>query len=287
MIIVRLQGRLGNQMFQYALAKSLQASGKNVTIDSGMLGYDGNHNELGLFPSVQKEMQEASATMVERLGDCNKSLAHKLKRRLLGYKKTHILEKGYVYHADIFELDDVYLEGYWQSERYFNGIAEEIRRLYTFPPIADSGNQELKEEIQSCNAVSMHIRRGDYLSAKNAPMHGGICTAAYYENAIAYIREHVENPKFYIFTDDAAWAREHYQDSKTYIIADRNHGEQSYRDMQLMSLCRHNIIANSSFSWWGAWLNPNQNKIVVAPPRWFNLEETPDIWCAGWKVVEN
>lgn len=287
MIIVRLQGRLGNQMFQYALAKSLKAAGKEVYIDSSMLKYDRNYNELGLFPIVEKEMQEATIDMVHRLGDCNKSFFHKVKRKTLGYKKTHILERGYAYNEDIFKLDDVYLEGYWQTERYFKDIENQIRYVYTFPEIVDGVNKCLQEEMQSCNSISMHIRRGDYLDAKNAPVHGNICTVAYYENAIDYMKEHVDNPRFYIFTDDAKWAREQYQDREMFIIVDQNHGKQSYRDMQLMGGCKHNIIANSSFSWWGAWLNDNKDKIVVAPPTWFNTDKTPDIWCEGWIVLPN
>lgn len=287
MIIVRLQGRLGNQMFQYALAKSLQASGKEATIDSSMLKYDGNYNELGLFPNIKREIQEASPDMVVKLGDCNKSLLFKIKRKVVGYKSTHVLEKDYIYTDAVFHMDNVYLEGYWQSEKYFRVIEDEIRRIYTFPEITDSINQQLAEKIQSCNSVSLHVRRGDYLNSKNAPMHGNICTPVYYENAITYIKEHVNNPKFFIFTDDVKWIREHYQDEENYVIVDQNHGESSFRDMQLMSLCQHNITANSSFSWWGAWLNQNKDKIVITPPKWFNLAETPDIWCDGWKVLEN
>jgi hypothetical protein len=286
MIIVRLQGRLGNQMFQYALAKSLQESGKNVTIDSSMLKYDGNHNELGLFENVKSEYIEADSHLVAKLGDCNKSFPYKVKRKIIGYKKTHILENNYAYNAAIFDMDNVYLEGYWQTEKYFKNIEGQIRTLYTFPTITDKSNLDLEDKIKSCNSVSLHIRRGDYLSDKNAPMHGDICTKAYYDNAIKYIKERVDNPKFYIFTDDAEWARQQYKDEE-YTIVDQNHADNSFRDMQLMSLCKHNIIANSSFSWWGAWLNTNKDKIVTAPPKWFNLAETPDVWCEGWKVIGN
>jgi hypothetical protein len=286
MIIVRLQGRLGNQMFQYALAKSLQASGKNVTMDSSMLKYDGNHNELGLFERVKSEFREADPSDVSRLGDCNKSVLYKVKRKTLGYKKTHILEKNYAYDASIFDMDNVYLEGYWQTEKYFKNVEEQIRTLYKFPMFIDKSNIDLADIIKSENSVSLHIRRGDYLSEKNAPMHGNICNNVYYENAIKYIKERVDNPVFFIFTDDTEWARQKYKGVE-YTIVDQNHADNSFRDMQLMTMCKHNIIANSSFSWWGAWLNSNKDKIVIAPPKWFNLADTPDIWCDGWKVMEN
>jgi hypothetical protein len=273
-------------MFQYALAKSLQASGKNVTLDSSMLRYDGNHAELSLFPKIREEYKEADSYLIAKLGDCNKSILHKVKRKIIGYKKTHVLEKDYAYNPSVFDMDNVYLEGYWQSEKYFSNIESQIRSLYTFPEITDKSNLDLADKIKSCNSVSIHIRRGDYLSEKNAPMHGNICTKAYYDNAIKYISENVANPQFYIFTDDAEWARQQYK-GEEYTIVDQNHADNSFRDMQLMSMCKHNIIANSSFSWWGAWLNPNKDKIVTAPPKWFNLADTPDIWCDGWKVMDN
>lgn len=287
MIIVKLMGRLGNQMFQYALAKSLQAAGRDVAMDSTMLPYDGNHNELGIFPHVAEEMREADPQLVKLIGDCNKSLLCKIKRKAVGYKRTHIREQGYAYHPELSGLDNVYLDGYWQTEKYFINIEDEIRRLYTFPWIEDLHNRHLAEKIQGCNSVSIHIRRGDYLNAQNAPMHGNICTKAYYDNAIYYVNERVSAPQFFVFTDDAEWARSEYGSRSGYTIVDVNRGGQSFRDMQLMSLCRHNIIANSSFSWWGAWLNQNRDKIVVAPPKWFNLAETPDVWCEGWKIAGN
>lgn len=286
MIIVKLMGRLGNQMFQFALAKSLGSDGKEVLIDDSMLRYDNDHMELGVFPKVERELKIAPPQMAGRLGDLDKSLFGKIRRRTIGYKKTHIRERGYAYHPELFKLDGVYLDGYWQTERYFINIEETIRMLYTFPEIEDEENSAMAERIQGCDSVSLHIRRGDYLSAKNAPMHGDICTRAYYDRAIGHIREHVGSPQFFIFTDDAQWARAEYGDKKAFTVVDINHGSQSFRDMQLMSLCRHHIVANSSFSWWGAWLDQRRDKIVVAPPKWFNLAETPDIWCDGWTVME-
>lgn len=287
MIIVKLMGRLGNQMFQYALVKRLQSMEKDVIIDSTMLKYDNNRNELGVFPNVCKEFREADKKYVDKLGDCNKAVFYKIKRKVFGYKKTHVREQEYLYHPEILELDNVYLDGYWQTEKYFSSIKNEIHQLYTFPAIEDTENTQMAGLIQNCNSISLHIRRGDYLSAKNAPMHGNICTKAYYNNAIDYMNEHVDAPYFFIFTDDPEWARIEYGNRTNYTIVDINHDGNSYRDMQLMSLCRHNIVANSSFSWWGAWLNKNKDKIVVMPPKWFNLAKTPDIKCEGWTVVEN
>lgn len=281
MIIVKLQGRLGNQMFQYALARKLQKQGKEVYIDSSILKFDGNHNELGIFEGTN-HIVEADIQAVKELGDCKKTFLAKVKRKLFGYKKTHILENGYGYHPEVFDLDHVYLEGYWQTEKFFKDIEQVIREDFQFSTIVDPQNKEMLQKIETCQAVSMHIRRGDYLSEKNAPMHGNICTKAYYDKAISYMKEKVENPIFFVFTDDAKWAGQEYGNTEEFVIVDINHGDNSYRDMQLMSLCKHHIIANSSFSWWGAWLDANPEKIVVAPSKWFNLAETPDVWCEEW-----
>lgn len=286
MVIVRLTGRLGNQMFQYALARSLQSQGKEIYIDSSMLKYDDNHYELGIYSGCSA-IGEVTEKDKDRLGDCRKDLVAKVKRKVLGYKKTHVVENGYQYHPEIFELNQVYLEGYWQSEKYFKKIGQLIRSDFTFPEIKEKNNLALAEQIARGQSVSLHIRRGDYLEKKYAPMHGNICNKKYYDNAIAYIRTRVEQPLFYVFTDDVQWAKEQYKEQPDFIIIDGNNGDKSFRDMQLMSMCKHHIIANSSFSWWGAWLDKNPEKIVVAPPKWFNLADTPDIWCEGWERVEN
>lgn len=286
MIIVRLTGRLGNQMFQYALARSLQAQGKEVYIDSSMLKYDGNHYELGIYARCSA-VREVTMKDRNRLGDCQKNPIFKIKRKVIGYKKTHIVENGYQYHPELYAMDEVYLEGYWQSEKYFKDIEKIIRADFLFPPIQGECNRKMAEHIKEKQSVSLHIRRGDYLEKKYAPMHGNICNRQYYQNAIAYIREHVEYPVFYVFTDDVQWASKQYKNQDDFIIVDENSGDQSFRDMQLMSMCKHHIIANSSFSWWGAWLDANPEKIVVAPSKWFNLAETPDIWCKNWIICDN
>lgn len=286
MIIVRLTGRLGNQMFQYALARSLQSQGKEVYIDSCMLKYDGNQYELGIYTGCSS-INETVMKDRDRLGDCRKDYISKIKRKLFGYKKTHIVENGYQYHPELFTMDEIYLEGYWQSEKYFKNIGQLIREDFTFPDLKEERNLALAEQMGQVQSVSLHIRRGDYLEKKYAPMHGNICNKQYYENAIAYMEEHVQHPVFYIFTDDVEWAKEQYRNREDFVIVDENSGNQSFRDMQLMSSCKHHIIANSSFSWWGAWLDMNPDKIVVAPPKWFNLAETPDIWCKDWIKIAN
>src|SRR5690606_38192956 len=147
-------------------------------------------------------------------------------------------------------------------------VAEELREHFQFPQITDIKNKELIQHIQQRNSVSLHVRRGDYLIASNQHL-GSICDNAYYEKAITYINEKTDSPLFVIFSNDIPWCKETFNNIDA-IFVDWNTGNQSYIDMQLMSLCKHNIIANSSFSWWGAWLNNNPDKIVVSPNKWIN-----------------
>lgn len=279
MIIVKLQGRLGNQMFQYALAKSLEKSGKKVKIDSSQLIYDNNKNELNIFPI---DIEEATEEEVAHYGDCNKQFIHKVLRHTVGYKKSHYLEKGMEFHPEVFELDEKYLDGYWQTEKYFHNIEAEIRDIFRFPKDSEERNLRIREEMKKHCSVSVHIRRGDYQSKEVQRLYGNPCNEEYYRKAVEYFREKYENPHFFVFTNDKEWVKEQFAGIGDMIFVDWNDGSNSYRDMQLMSLCKHNIIANSSFSWWGAWLNQNPEKTVIAPKVWFEKIPTPDVWCEGW-----
>ena len=151
---------------------------------------------------------------------------------------------------------------------------------YDKEELLNEATRELRNTIENCNAASLHVRRDDYLSTTYAYGFGGICTTAYYQNAIAYMKEKTIDPAFFVFSDDINWCRENL-DVEGATFVDCNHGDESWQDMFLMSKCKHNIIANSSFSWWGAWLNNNTNKIVVAPDRWWNgLKDdvVPETW---------
>ena len=165
---------------------------------------------------------------------------------------------------------DCYYDGYWQHEEYFCDVKETIWEAFSFPEPADGQNKEIIALLRASESVSLHVRRGDYV---NHPLFRGICDSDYYKRAIHYIEERV-NPRLYcVFSNDMAWCESYLPGllpGKKVVYVDWNKGAESYVDMQLMSLCRHNIIANSSFSWWGAWLNRNPQKVVVAPERWMN-----------------
>lgn len=280
MIIIKSVGGLGNQLFQYALYMRLQTLGKIVKIDFSQLYKDNIQNELTIFGN---EILQPSPKEIAELGDCAQNVFSKVRRKLGIKKKSYIEEKAnYTYDPEILSLDNVYLFGYWQTEKYFVEIRDNILQALRFPAITEPRNIEYEKRIKNCQtSVSLHVRRGDYLINKFKKRYGGICTNEYYEKAVGYFKQKYPEAHFFVFTNDEEWVSKQFQSIDMTIIKG-NAGKLSYRDMQLMSMCQHNIIANSSFSWWGAWLNQNQNKEVIMPPMWNRVKETPDIWVPGW-----
>jgi hypothetical protein len=277
MIITKLNGGLGNQLFQYAAGRRLaHARGVDLKLDISGLGnlnyWSMRHYELAPFDVVQTFATDEEITKLLRPYS---GLVPRLFRRIM--QKNEQLPMSYIneqhYHFDprILDLPDgVYLDGYWQSEKYFADIVELIREEVSVKDPLAGRNAELCQEIADCQAVSMHVRRGDYVNNEITHRVHGVCGLDYYARAVEYIVSRINRPVFLIFSDDPAWVRENIRLDQPVRIVDHNDPEHGYEDMRLMSLCRHHIIANSSFSWWGAWLNSRLDKIVVAPQRWFN-----------------
>lgn len=203
-------------------------------------------------------------------------------KRLLPRLKTLIKEsKDLVYEPQIFSVStSKYYDGYWQSEKYFDNCIANIRDAFKFPKL-DSINQNLIEKLNGKISVSIHIRRGDYLKD---PLFRGLTDIDYYNRAIQYILNVVNVDCFVIFSNDIEWCKQNIAQLTNLecVFVNWNKGVNSFRDMQLMSLCKHNIIANSSFSWWGAWLNNNPEKIVITPLKWINREYKTDIIPSSW-----
>ena len=176
------------------------------------------------------------------------------------------------------------MDGFWQSDKYFLKYESEIRKDFSFPSFTDRVNINLLSEIINSNSVSIHIRRGDYIQMNSAIESHPLCSIKYYQSAISKIKEIIEKPKFYFFSDDIEWVKNQFFSVENAIFVNHNKGKDSYKDMQLMANCKHNIIANSSFSWWGAWLNPNPKKIVIAPKNWFKDTsiDTSDLIPSTW-----
>ena len=290
MIIVRVAGGLGNQMFQYAMYKSLEKKGKLVKLDSkSFYETKKEHNGYELERIFDIKPNKPTKEDLEKFDENNISTLFKIKRKLFGDKKFVYDTKEYVFNKDVYKLKNSYLNGYWQSIKYFEGIENDIKKDFRFKNQLDNKNLEILNEIENSNSISIHIRRGDYMSPENYNMYGCIATPTYYKKAIKVIEEKVENPTFFVFSNDMDWVKKNIQINSRVFYIDINSGNGSYKDMQLMSNCKHNIIANSSFSWWGAWLNENKNKIVIAPKKWINREDVDsnkiELFCEGWTLL--
>ena len=195
-----------------------------------------------------------------------------------------IVEPYLDYWAGINQVSpNAYLMGYWQSEKYFQFIEAIIRADFVFKQAMSNSNQLIANQIEQSNAVSLHVRRGDYANNPLTAATHGLCSMDYYMQAIQHIGECVYEPNFFIFSDDIVWVKENLKINFPCFYVDGNYGEESYNDMRLMSLCKHHIIANSSFSWWGAWLNQYAGKIVIAPNKWFAHDtDVKDLLPESW-----
>jgi len=288
-IITHVIGGLGNQMFQYAVGRALSlARGVPLRLDTqDFEGYT-LHNGFELHRIFNIDAQIANARDVRQvlgwraLSPLRRKLFHKRFVKFRGKNLFVDSLSNHRYHlADM--PDTCYLMGNWQSERYFVQVADTIRADFSFKVLPSGRNAELVELIGKTTAVSLHVRRGDIASNPASLAVHGLCSLDYYRRAIEYVTANVAKPEFVIFSDDMAWVRENLHVDHPCHYVDHNKGLESYNDMRLMSLCHHHIIANSSFSWWGAWLNPNMDKIVVAPQRWFAANyDSSDIVPSSW-----
>lgn len=250
MIIVRIQGGLGNQLFQYALYESFRNIGREVKAD--VTGYlDGREERELELGKLGIEMDLANRNELHRYYADNSVWTDRILRYTLG-RKRYIKENSCEFNPQIFNLYNGYLNGYWQSEKYFQEVANKIRRNIIFQNINTPEIMSMETKMERNESVSVHIRIGDYL--QNLEMYGNICTPEYYRKAFEYMQEKVKNPVFYVFSDEPEKAEE-ILNGYNYCMVTENRGENSYKDMYLMSRCRHHIIANSTFSWWGAWLD--------------------------------
>lgn len=288
MIITKLIGGLGNQMFQYAAGKAL-ACRHGVEVKVGLSELNKNAGdkytqrayELGIFASG---IQVASDKELEPFteGDGNR-IKRELQRRLpFLFNTLNAVESGSAYHPGFARYPkNTYLQGFWQSETYFKDYETEIRKDFRFRDSVTDACRHLKEKVTACNAVSLHVRRGDYVSNPSANKFHGLCPPEYYQDAVNYIARSQKDLELFVFSDDIAWCKEHLKFGCPVHFMETH---TAYEDMYLMSQCHHHIIANSSFSWWGAWLNSKADKIVVAPKQWFldPSVNTSDIIPASW-----
>lgn len=280
MIITRLHGRLGNQMFQFAAASGLAMRlGTQVALDprNALNRGEGELSDVFDLPVVEAPELPPARHLAP--------LRYQM-WRLTGKRQVFRRERGLGFNQDIHKWgDDSYLHGYWQSERYFAHIAEDIRRAFRFPDFTTRQNADMAERIAQGVSLSLHVRRGDYLTLGAHVL----CDQAYYEAALRAVLDGVEGtPTVYVFSDDPGWAKENLPLPCNKVVVDFNGPGADFEDMRLMSLCRHNIIANSSFSWWAAWLNGDPAKRVAGPANWFGDPKlsNPDILPEKWLKIQ-
>lgn len=267
MIITKLIGGLGNQMFQYAAGAALaKRQGAELYVDaSAFAAYD--RHELGLsafgVPMLQEHPLRPSGRAWWRGWF---QAARDSRGNIRVYR-----EKAFTFDPDVLDLrGDVYLDGYWQSEKYFEDCADNIRDLFTVRAAPSARNLQLLAQVSGERSVSVHVRRGDYVSDASANAVHGTCDAGYYERAL----EHVEriagrDLAIFVFSDDPDWAQEMFGADTRALVVRHNDSRANYEDLRLMAACRHHVIANSTFSWWGAWLDRRADALVVAPRQWF------------------
>lgn len=287
MKIVKLWGGLGNQMFEYAFGLSLSEYGHTVRYDKAWLkdyqDYLGENNLEDVF-SVSPE--EASEEEIRRAKYGKRDLFHRAGRRLGLLRNTYIVEekdnRGDYQQKVLTEPNDCYLEGYWQEEGYFQECKDKVLAAFTFRRTVNEKSQVFyRMIINDDTSVSVHVRLGDYEKPENKSFFGGICTLEYYNRAISHIEKKIGNPHFYLFSNEPQKALEMMGSRNCHVI-NCNSEQEGWNDMLLMSTCRHHIIANSSFSWWGAYLNRNPQKTVIAPRKWCNEIEWEQLHVDGW-----
>ena len=290
MVIVQLNGGLGNQMFQYALGRHISLRLKTTfKIDTHMYGnYKLRDYELGCFNCVENFASENEVREYHLFGR-NRHI-WMLKRYFLRpwnlfNKLSVVQEKFFHFDADVVNMTgDLYFRGYWQSEKYFSSIEDVIRGDFTLRIPIDKECHNMLDDIQCTESVSVHIRRGDYITNATTNLHHGVMPLEYYMQAMDYIQSIHRNVHYFIFSDDIEWITQYFGGKDNIKIVGSNRINTGPEDLYLMSQCKHNIIANSSFSWWGAWLNVNKNRIVIAPKKWFAIQDrlTKDLYPENW-----
>lgn len=302
MIIVGMKGGLGNQMFQYALGKSLSLR-NNIPTKIDNSNYTSSIGDpfkgIRLFGLSYFNIEEHIASP-EELARFSKfisshSVAGKINRALnkIGpyYSKSYIVEPK----KNFFSFDkklliypikkDVYISGYWQSEKYFEQYADIIKKEFTLKASPEGKNKTALENIKSQNSVAIHVRHGD--NANAIAKNHGVLSIKYYRQALEIVKAKVELPFYYLFSDDIVWASEQFRDIQSLTVVDWNGDEKNHEDIRLMYSCRHHIIGNSSFSWWGAWLGSKEGQIVIAPKRYYQAVNmhNPDYYPKEWIIL--
>jgi Glycosyl transferase family 11 len=286
-IVTRLAGGLGNQMFEYAVGRSL-ALRRNTEL----------HLDLSWFEHIlPSETPRRYALAPYQLGVRLDGWEHVAHRAAAGYGPLGrvirrlglevggvLIDRAKGFRSAVLDAPDgTLLIGHWQSEQYFADVADTLRSDLTLPHPPSGRTAATMAEVMSSASVSVHVRRGDYVAKRNVTRTLGILSADYYRRAVQLIAESVEGVRVFVFSDDPRWSRAHLDVGHPTIYVANEGDTAAHEDLRLMAACRHHVIANSSFSWWGAWLDDSPDKIVVAPRRWLlDGSRLADVHAAGW-----
>ena len=292
MVIVKLIGGLGNQMFQYAASRSISLSHDvPLKLDLSWFENVGNDTkrEYELKHLAIKE-EFASGEEIKKIAKSwgPQNIFRRFENRFLPLRRrSYITQRGTGFDPEMRRLkDNIYLDGFWSNENYFSDIREILMDEFQLRNPSDGVNKNMAEQLRTLNSVSIHVRRGDYVANPVTNQYHGLCSVQYYERAIYEITQSVKDPHFFLFSDDPQWVKDHIKISHPAVYVNHNPPAKGHEDLELMKTCKHQIIANSSFSWWAAWLNPNPGKIIYAPARWSNkLPDNKDVIPAQWISV--
>lgn len=291
MDIIIICNGLGNQMSQYAFY--LQK--KDISKSTYFIPFCRDHNGFELhtiFKIAEKEIiVQKLLYMLFRilLTDKVKIITTPVKK-ILNFFNCRIIRENFDYNFNknylIPSKGITFYYGGWHTEKYFSNVKETLLSTYKFDDLKEIENIGYIKDINNSNSISLHVRRGDFLNSSNINLFGGVCTKEYFEEAISKIESKIDNPHFFVFSNDMDWVKQNLRMNKvTYVTC--NIGSNSWKDMYLMSLCKHNIVPNSTFSWWGAWLNKNPHKIIISPTRFLNNDKHTDVYPDSWIKISD
>lgn len=314
MKIIKIEGGLGSQMSQIALYFKLCGQDEKTFVELSNYAKNSIHNGWEI-EKIFKNCKIDKLCYKSPLKKVKRSILEKIFKKFLKNKNVFIesqerfflnrnlrfleknfgvkIEKIYSYIGSFYDKEslkfngDAYYIGTSLNPRVFEGIEDKVRKIYEFPEFKNEKNKEILKKTKNMESVSLHVRRGDYLGNN---VLGGMTNLKYYKEAISYIENRLKNPIFLVFSNDILWCKNNFGDKENIIYIDWNKKEESFRDLQLMSLCKHNIISNSTFSWWGAWLNKNPKKIVISPEKWFTDKSgllSNEINLKKWVKIKN
>lgn len=280
MIITILEGGLGNQLFQYAIGRHLSIKNNDrLVIDASVYLFDKlRHYDLDRY-NIKAEVGNIATCFSARLA---KNIIPKIEKKITLPIK-YVKERNNYFNNEILsEQRNIILDGYWQSEEYFKDIRDIILDDLTLLSSPDKENKKMLKHINNSNSVCLHVRRDDYVSNPLLQKFHGNLTPEYYKEAINSICDRIIDPDFFIFSDEPEWCRRYIITNRPHTYVDINGPDKAPEDLRLMSACKHFIIANSSFSWWAAWLSENKKKNIIAPKRWYRTRDEGDIVPKQW-----